>query len=82
MGALLEGIKTRQAGRQRGGRCTVGRALDELNPDDAADIKAAFADRSISATVIAEILTELGHDVSNFSAQRHQREDCRCGRDR
>lgn len=60
-----------------GGRCVTCTILDELPKDEAAALKGALADASISNAAISEILKEEGHHVAETSVRRHRKGICR-----
>lgn len=69
-----------QPAARRGTPCTVGVVLDGLDQDDRAAAIQALADRTRTATSIAEALTSIGHPVAKQTVQRHRRGECRCDR--
>lgn len=73
--ALL-GANTRS---KPGGRCYVGDALARLDPDTAAKVRDALADRGrYTATGLAAVFSQLGEPVSRSPLERHRRGDCQC----
>lgn len=64
---------------RRGPRCSFGLIVDTLTPDDLAVLAAAMADPMVTASRIADVLNDEGHDVSSFTVNRHRRGGCRCG---
>lgn len=79
MGLFAEVTAEQQ--RQRPGLpCSVAAALEELGPDDAADLRKALDDTSIFGTVIAKVLEDRGLHVPENTVQRHRRGACVCAR--
>lgn len=78
---LLDELAAANTGRV-GGRCKIASLHDTLDGDTSSELRAALADRTIPATVIADVLKRRGHDLSEFSVQRHRRQGraggCRC----
>jgi hypothetical protein len=70
----------RQAQPARIGRpCSVGLALAAMTDNDAADLREALADDSITASIICGVLLNRGIDISSDVMRRHRRGGCRCG---
>ena len=59
-----------------GGRCAVGRLLEE-NPDIGAELKEAL-DAEVSAQAISVALKGRGIDIGRQVIYRHRRQYCRC----
>jgi hypothetical protein len=66
--------------KRRGGKCTIGLLLADLDPDVRAKVEGAFADEvRFSATGLAEAMTQItGQRVTNTTANRHRRRECLC----
>jgi hypothetical protein len=60
--------------------CTVAGLFDSMTPEDAAELGAVLADRSIAATTISRVLMARGFDVRAQPLQRHRRGECTCDR--
>lgn len=63
-----------------GPRCTVGKMLALIPPDDRATLVTWLADDTFTSTAIArELKDEYGESPSGFTIGRHRRGDCSCG---
>lgn len=61
-----------------GPRCSVGRLLKTLDPDDAATLRDALA-HDVAYEDLAAVLREMGHPISSYTLSRHARGRCQCG---
>ena len=61
-----------------GPRCTVAVILDELTPEDAAALRAAFSKQAFTAAAIARTLRKRGHRITDGTVQRHRKGECSC----
>jgi hypothetical protein len=61
-------------------RCVVAMVLADLPDDDAADLRAALDDDSITHKAIAAALIGRGYDVGHNAKQiaRHRKRECGC----
>ena len=75
-GSLFAAFKA--AGRHQGPRCTVANILDDLSPDDARDLLAAFEDPTIRATDVARVLRDRGYPITAHTLRRHVKRECNC----
>jgi len=63
---------------QRGGVCTICKALDELPEADANALRAALADRDrFSGVSIERLLRAEGIHAGTGAANRHRRAECK-----
>ncbi len=67
--------------------CKVGILLstDILNPKDKEQLAAILAvsmgdPKRVPNSILAKVLREEGHDISNSAVDRHRRGDCSCAR--
>jgi glutamine synthetase len=77
---LLEDLTNEQQRQRPGLPCSVAAALEELGPEDSADLRKALDDPSIFGTVIAKVLEDRGLHVPENTVQRHRRGACVCAR--
>ena len=77
---LLDELTAEQQRQRPGLPCSVAAALEELDPEDAADLRRALDDPTIFGTVIAKVLEERGIHVPENTVQRHRRGACVCAR--
>ena len=75
---LLDAIRAQAEANRPGGKCTIGRLLSTMDATDAAELRAAIADDTISAQAIASVLTDRGWAMSHGPVQRHRRGGCSC----
>jgi len=63
-----------------GPKCAIYRLFQELDPDDAAALTEALADKNRWPHVdLARRLRAEGYDVGRDSVSRHRKGDCACG---
>lgn len=75
--ALIAGAVRQRAGST----CTVGVALNQLDPVYAAKVRAALADTdTYAARGIVAVFAGLGIDIGRAPVERHRRQDCACVR--
>ncbi len=75
---LLDDIEAQT--RRPGGRCAVGRVLNQLDAKDAADLEHAIADEATyTGEAIARALTARGHQLKGANVQYHRNGKCACG---
>lgn len=72
-GGLLAAIKAQATATIPGPKCFIARALADMTPADAADLRAALDDTSISSAAIAKVLSDRGWKMSHAPVQRHRR---------
>ena len=58
-------------------RCGAGRVIQSLDDEDLAYFDGMIREGK-TATHIAAVLREDGHDISHFTMQRHMRGQCSC----
>ena len=75
--SLLAEMRNAEDAR-RGPRCSVTVVLESMNDEDAADLRAALGDPTITGSVIARILRNRGHRITEQSVTRHRRGACLC----
>ena len=73
---LLDDIESRHV--KKGPHCTIGLALDKLDPKDRNDLIVALDRPDIQGTVIAKVLTERGLVIRPEAVSRHRRRLCNC----
>lgn len=61
-------------------KCTVGRILLGMEPEDAADLREALGKPHITAATISRVLAANGHKAQATAIQRHRRGECHCDR--
>lgn len=70
----------RAAGVVNGPRCSVAVMADRLDDADAADLAAAIADPTVTASAIWRALAMRGHHLGADAIRRHRNGVCACGR--
>jgi hypothetical protein len=61
-------------------RCSVGKLLDELDPEERAGLETMLASGSgWGHQQIAEEIQSAGHYIQGTTVGRHRRNGCRCG---
>lgn len=73
---LLDEIKGEP--RRYPAQCAIRTLLEQLPPDEGAELKAAVEDLTIQASVIVRVLQRRGHDIKAGSLTRHRRRECVC----
>lgn len=63
---------------RKGGTCTVGVMLDGMDEKLRAEVETAIDDLSIYATIIADLLTKDGYEMTPETLNRHRRGRCLC----
>lgn len=76
--SLLEEMRT-EARRPKGPPCGMGAILDNLSDDERLQVEQALTDRTITAHIIATVLTNHGHRVAIQTVGRHRGGRCACG---
>lgn len=76
--SLLEEMRT-EARRPKGPPCGMAVILDQLDDQERAQLEEALSDRSITAHIIATVLTNHGHRVALQTVGRHRGGRCACG---
>lgn len=59
-----------------GGKCSVGKAIREMTPDQVTELDDALGKHT--SPLIAKVLKQWGYQVSEHSVQRHKRHACQC----
>lgn len=59
-------------------RCQVTVILDTMSKGDAADLRAALADITVTGAAIERVLGRRGVKLSQNSITRHRRKECTC----
>lgn len=77
--SLLDEIKDEQASSRKGPSCGVCTLLVEMDKSDSADLKAALADTTVYATVIAKALSRRDIRVNASTISRHRKGECMGG---
>ena len=67
------------ARKPKGPPCSVGQLLGILDDDESQQLQAALDDRSITASVISDVLAHHQHRVGHQAVTRHRSGRCACG---
>ncbi|MFZ3557205.1 hypothetical protein [Streptomyces sp. BH055] len=83
LAADLEAL-TRAPGARKGPPCSVGVVLASVDEDTAAMLTRILDTLTVSATAIADVLSQHGRHVTSYTVARHRRRGdsngCRCPR--
>ncbi|WP_328333347.1 hypothetical protein [Streptomyces sp. NBC_00455] len=83
LAADLEAL-VRAPGARKGPPCSVGVVLTSVDEDTAAMLGRILGTSTVSATAIADVLSQHGRSVTSYTVARHRRRGaangCRCTR--
>lgn len=65
--------------KRNGPQCRVGLLLSELDADDRVALETALLGTTYS-TVLAEVLSQQGHEITDDPINRHRKGRCKCPR--
>lgn len=68
----------RAAIRHPGGHCSVGVVLAQMDPETAAEFRAAIDMPELSGEAISSVLRRRGYRVAGQTINRHRRGGCIC----
>lgn len=76
--SFKEALDAEIAASTKGPRCSVGKLVDTLDPDDWQALCESLDTPAIETAKIARALARGGHSITALTVGRHRKHECRC----